>query len=350
MGLVSVVAGALLLLLLVYDVFATVFVPRGGAGPVTQRVYDALWWAWRRAGDRLHGTRRRRFLALGGPVLLPLTVALWALELVLAFTLVYLPYAHAFQVEGPVEVSRLVRALYVSGISATTLGVGDVYPLLSPLRLLTTVEAALGFALFSASIAYVLSVYGALQQSTSLALEISRYIGTDDHQDPVDVLIDAVRHDRGGELMTWVSSVASQVGQASQAEAQYPLTAYFHVPDDSRGLPQSIGSLLELLTVARALLDPQQHAALTQGRALGFAFRAASGHVCERATDLSAKAPEPSDDERRARHDDARARLEQAGVALRPADQSCRDYVALRSTWDVAQLTMRSHFGYPPRT
>jgi hypothetical protein len=349
MGIVSVAAGGLLLLLLVYDVFVTVFVPRGGAGPVTRRVYAGFWWMWRSLGDRLRGDRRRRVLAAGGPLLLPLTVLLWALELVVGFALVLLPFADSFHVDGDRALHPVVTALYVSGFSATTLGVGDVFPQLPALRLLTVAEAALGFALFSASIAYVLSVYGALLTSTSTALTISRYVGTDDQPDVTEVLIDAVRHGNATQLVSWLSSTATRLAEARQAEAQYPLTAYFHVPDDDRGLPQALGLLLELLTVARSLLDGERCPELTRGRAVAFAWRMASSHVSEGAQGLPATAPEPTDEERLAQHDRARASLERHGVALRPVEQSRRNYLALRSTWDVDQHRLRRHYGYPPR-
>lgn len=349
MGVVSVVAGALLLLLLVYDVFATVFVPRGGGGPVTRRVYAGVWGLWRRVGDRLSGARRRRFLAAGGPVLLPLTVALWALELVVACALVYLPFAASFPVDGQRDLHPVVVALYTSGFSATTLGVGDVYPQAPALRLLTVLEAGLGFALFSASIAYVLSVYDALLQSSALSLEISRYLGSSEQQDGVDVLVDTVRHDASDELLSWLASTSSQALKATQAAAQYPLASYFHVPDDDRGLPQSMGALLELLTVARTVLDPDRYPELTRGRTVSFAFRSAASNVTDTASGLADTPPAPGDQQRWERHDAARARLASAGVALRPEEESRRDYAEVRSTWDVAHHTLRSHFGYPPR-
>lgn len=37
--------GAILLLTLVGDVYATVFVPRGSAGPLSRRLYAASWGA-----------------------------------------------------------------------------------------------------------------------------------------------------------------------------------------------------------------------------------------------------------------------------------------------------------------
>jgi hypothetical protein len=157
-------------LALLVDVFGTVFVPRGGAGFVTSRLYRFVWAGWMRAAARA-GRHRRSILALAGPVLLPLTVAVWVAELVGAFALVYRPFVEQFSVPQSGAGPSWVTSLYVSAYSATTLGVGDVYASTSWLRLLMTLEAGLGFALFSISITYVLSVYGALLRATALALQ-----------------------------------------------------------------------------------------------------------------------------------------------------------------------------------
>lgn len=44
---------------LVVDLFGTVFVPRGGAGVITSRLYQAAWAAWSRVATRAGGQRRR---------------------------------------------------------------------------------------------------------------------------------------------------------------------------------------------------------------------------------------------------------------------------------------------------
>ena len=69
--------GAILLLTLVGDVYATVFVPRGPVGPLSRRLYAASWAGWNRFGDHLPPDRRRRWLALNGPLLVLLTVMVW---------------------------------------------------------------------------------------------------------------------------------------------------------------------------------------------------------------------------------------------------------------------------------
>ncbi len=45
--------GAILRLTLVGDVYATVFVPRGSAGPLLRWLYAASWKGWNQFGDRL---------------------------------------------------------------------------------------------------------------------------------------------------------------------------------------------------------------------------------------------------------------------------------------------------------
>lgn len=60
-------------------------------------------------------------------------------------------------------------ALYFSGAAASTVGIGDVYATTWALRLLAALEATWGFALFSVSISYLLSVYGGVRRTRSLA-------------------------------------------------------------------------------------------------------------------------------------------------------------------------------------
>ncbi|HEV2770148.1 MAG TPA: potassium channel family protein [Solirubrobacteraceae bacterium] len=53
----------------------------------------------------------------------------------------------------------VVEALYVSGMMATTVGLGDVVPQSDAFRVLAVVEAGAGLATFTAAITYLISVY-----------------------------------------------------------------------------------------------------------------------------------------------------------------------------------------------
>lgn len=342
---VFAVAGAAVLVVLLVDVVQTVFVPRGDAGPVTRRVHRAVWATARRGVGR--GPRRRQLLGLVGPVLLPLTVLLWAAELVLGFALVYLPLSERFVVPqdgstpGPVAL-----VIYVSGYAATTLGVGDISAGDTLLRMLIVIEAACGFAVFSVGIAYAMSVFSGLALSTALAHEISIYLDTDE----LAILSAATR---GGvaaeqEPVTWLAGIAGRLAQVAQSQEQYALLAYFHVPDDARALPVAMARLLELLTVARSMVDPACAPRLTDGPTVRFASRTAVAHVRNRAQDVGGDtAPAAEVEQERARAcARALAGLREAGVPVRGDGRAEQRYDALRAEWDEASSVLLRHFGY----
>lgn len=338
-------AGVALLLLLLVDVVQTVFVPRGDAGPLTRRVHRAVWATARRVVRR--GPRRRRLLGLVGPVLLPLTVLLWAVELVVGFALVYLPLHERFVVpEDGATPGPAALALYVSGYAATTLGVGDISAGDTLVRLLVVLEAACGFAVFSVGIAYAMSVFSGLSMSTALAHEISTYLDTDE----LSILAAAAR---GGpadeqEPVTWLAGIAGRLAQVAQAQEQYALLTYFHVPDDARALPVAATRLLEVLTVARSLVDPASAPQLTEGPTVRFASRTLVAHVRGRAQAVGG-APEPAPRAQQERDRScarALAGLRAADVPLRTGGRPQERYDELRAEWDGASSVLLRHFGY----
>ncbi len=175
MSWLAAIAGVIVLLTLVWDVYSTVFVPHGPAGPVSRRLYASAWSGWRRVAGRLPPESRRHRLSLLGPLLVPLTVLTWFSMLVVGYALIYYPWAEAFLVSPP-EVGKFpswAKALYFSGYSATTLGVGDVVPRGVVLRFVSVLEAAHGFMLFSVAVTYLLSIYTVLNRATALAVSDS---------------------------------------------------------------------------------------------------------------------------------------------------------------------------------
>ena len=346
MSVVAVLAGLLLLALLVADVFRTVFVPRGSAGPQTRRVYRWTWALARRVTRR--SRRRRHWLSHVGPLLLPLTIVLWALELVLSFALVYVALTDRFVLpRGSEGLDSVSTALYVSAYSATTLGVGDVYASDTVSRLLIVTEAALGFALFTVAVTYLLSIYNALQRSTGLAAEITSYLGADEWR-AGDARTRTGVFASGHELVTWLPGVAARIAETTQAQEQYSLLSYFHVPDDHRALPVALGRLLEVLTVCRTVLDPERCALQASGQIVVFASHTAVHHAVLRAEVVGGEPP--SDGELRAAraeaYDRTRNELLAAGVPLRPDADARARYEAARAEWDGADLALQTHFGY----
>ncbi len=346
MQLFGALAGLVLLGVVILDVFGTVFVPRGGAGVSTRHLYATVWASSSWVSSR-SGPHRRAVLALAGPILLPLTVAVWVVGLVTAFTLIYLPYT--LQLSVPQGEPGWTAPIYTSAYAATTLGVGDIYATTPLLRLLITVKAGLGFALFSIGITYVLSVYGALLRATALALHITSFIGRQAGEDAVDVVCRSVKTHSEEQTLAWLRQVVSELATTAQAQAQYPLIAYFHIPRDDRALPLALIDLLELLTVCRTLPDPLAYPSLTSGPTLVWAWRLTTTFVLEHADQIPSTDEGATEDSRLGAYLRTRERLMAAGIALRHDDEARSGYLALRGQWSSAGRGLLDHFGYQHR-
>ncbi len=349
MAVVTTLLGVLLFLLLIYDVYATVIIPRGPAGPIARRLYATSWRLWHALVGHDTAVARRRLSRLG-PLLIPMTVVMWAIMLILAFTLISLPSADDFLVSGKLVFPAWFKALYVSGYSVTTLGVGDITPSGMPLRLVMILAGATGFILITVAVTYLLSVYGTLDRVTSLAFEIHRFVGRAEGETPAMMVTAAVRSDSTGELSEWLASTASTLSEVVQAEEEFPLLHYFHTANE-RALPLALTDLMEIVTVCRSLLDPSSFPQLADGIVTRGTERIVRGYFVA----LNAKFPKRTLDEaavtrmRRATFEHAWTTLNGADVAVRPRAQAWEAYERRRQAWDRESVALCLQLGYPVR-
>src|SRR5688500_18212948 len=120
MAVLSAVAGAVLVLLLLVDVFEAIVLPRRVTHPyrLARLFYRAAWRGWREAADRVPAGRARAALLSGfGPLSLLALIIVWAGGLILGFGLLH----HALGSDG----RSFGENVYLSGTTFTTLGYGD---------------------------------------------------------------------------------------------------------------------------------------------------------------------------------------------------------------------------------
>ena len=217
--------GAALVVLVLREVFHTLFHP-GGQGQLSTFVFRTVWTGAQRVGNRA--------MALAGPTALSLVIALWATGLVVGWALVYWPYMpEGFIFASPLDPGAqgsFADALYLSWVTQATLGYGDIAPEEDALRMLAPLQATLGFALFTAAVTWVLSIYPALGRRRSLAASLHAFrIGTD-------------RVETAGEnlhsttLARRLHAIADGVSTARVDLVQYPETFYFAPPEESMSL------------------------------------------------------------------------------------------------------------------
>lgn len=242
MNVLSTAVGVAMLALLGVDIFVTVFHPQGHGGPLTRRQNRWLWHLFVAVGKRRDGSRREGWLALGGPVLALLAPISWMALLVVGSALIYLPHMDAFLASPGNLRGGLGEALYYSGYTAATLGLGDVVADTIPLRLLTVVQALGGFALITAALTYIVTVYREVGDSRALALSIDANLG-----DAAEAAERAVRATGGSTWDAWLSGVADRLLKARAAHAQFPILHYFRPADRRIALPVQLSHLLEFL-------------------------------------------------------------------------------------------------------
>ena len=87
----EIAAGVVLLLVVLYDIFQSVVLPRPAINKLATVRYlvRGLYWVWRWVGNRMESIpRRERWLAAYGPVAVLTIFTAWGLALVLAYGLI----------------------------------------------------------------------------------------------------------------------------------------------------------------------------------------------------------------------------------------------------------------------
>ena len=161
--------GAGVVLVVLRDIFHTLGHP-GAQGSLSRLVLGTIWRLSRRFGGS------SRLAGLAGPLAMLTVIGVWGVLAVIGWALLYWPHMP----EGFVTVSgsaghdtALLDALYISMVTISTLGFGDIVPATAWLRIATPLEALFGFALLTVAVSWVLQIYPALTRRRVLAIRLT---------------------------------------------------------------------------------------------------------------------------------------------------------------------------------
>ena len=164
--------GTGLVLLVAYDVYATILHARARSGPIGETLNRIVWRSMRArrfpppAPASSSSAQRCRPTAAAAALII-----IYLLLLVSGFALIYYPrMPEQFAVAPEAMSTPAVAALYFSGITLTTVGYGDIAPHTTLMRFVALVESASGFALISLAVTYLITVYSALERKRAVAL------------------------------------------------------------------------------------------------------------------------------------------------------------------------------------
>ncbi|MEE6272313.1 potassium channel family protein [Georgenia sp. MJ206] len=241
--------GALLVGLVLWDVFQTLWYP-SAQGRLSRAL---MMGTWRLTGRLGRGARKR-----SGPLALVAVIGAWGALVVVGGALVYWPHVPTAFTYGPGVVpddgAELLEALYLSLVSVATLGFGDVVPTVGWLRAAVPLQALIGFALLTAAVSWVLQVYPALNRRRTLSLHLAalREAGT----------LEALGALTGVTAARILGTLATSLTKVRVDLTQYSETYYFQDESPEAVLGLQVGYAHDLAEAGARSADPDvRHAA-----------------------------------------------------------------------------------------
>ena len=236
----TVVPGIALVLIILIDVFQTLFIPEE-QGSSSHRVLVRLWRLLARISNRGDFVSSR----LGGYFFV-LVLLSWLVLMILGWALIYWPFLdpELFLFSTglhPLSQQSFLDSLYFSAVTLTTLGFGDVTPRNDLLRILTPIQATLGFALLTAGLSWLLSLYPNLAAQRALAQRIR--ILTRQHQGRG--LLNSGFSKTSVE--STYSTLAQQIVAVQTSLLQFPILFFFRTTDPYADISWALDQLPGLI-------------------------------------------------------------------------------------------------------
>jgi Ion channel len=247
--LIALLVGPLGLVLIgaaLFDAFETIVVPRRVSRRLRlPRLF--YWLTWKPytyfAKAITDGPRRETFLSFFGPLSLLGLVGTWAIILIIGFGA--LQWSVGPLLDSSVQQRDFGVALYFSGTTFFTLGLGDVVPHYGAARVLTVVEAGTGFALLALLIGYLPVVYqmfarretnvSLLDQRAGSPPTAAEFVRRNVHNEDLSGLLSALH-----ELEFWI-------GDLLESHLSYPTLSYFRSQHENQSW---VGALAVILDVS----------------------------------------------------------------------------------------------------
>lgn len=246
----SLLLGTIIILIVLRDVFQTLFLPSGN-GNLARRLMRVIWRLFRWAARG-----KPTGLQLAGPVALIVIFAAWTALLILGWALIIWPFLpEEFLVPDDLDLANqggLLDALYISLVTLATLGYGEITPKTDWLRLILPAEALVGFALVTAAISWVLSIYPVLSRRHSLAREVTLLREAEGETGRPVLSLDSQT------VEPLLASFTARVIVVRDDLVQHPITYYFQTIDRRSALFLATPSLLRLANDAVAPERPQE--------------------------------------------------------------------------------------------
>jgi hypothetical protein len=337
----EMIAGVMLSLAILMDVFLAVVVPRraprvGRFTRISGLLLPGLWRIWRAVGLRMGSAERREvFLGTFGSLVAIVMLVAWVAGLIFGYGLIFDALGAQLR---PTPVN-LGEAVYFAGVSMLTLGFGEIVATGGVARLTALVAAASGLGLFALVITFLFTLYGSFQRREVAVVVLEAGAGAP--PSGVNLLetyaLLGILDDLPRVFADWQGWAA----EVLDSHLAYPILAYFRSSHDNDSWISSLGAVMDAATLVMTTLEGGPYGWAKLSRAVG-------GHCLEDLAIYFRLQVEPEVGLERSEFDEARRRLEQAGFTLRDADESWANFARLRSEYAGRVNALARYWATPP--
>lgn len=243
MYLVLAFLGVLLILIILWDAFETIILPRR----ITRRLrltrlfYRLIWWPWSGLTQRLiSGRQREKYLGLFGPLSLIFLLGGWAAGVIFGYAIILWSLGEQLKTT---KIVNFWTYVYLSGTNFFTLGYGDITPIEPLGRAIAVVEAGTGFAMLAIVIGYLPVVYQAFSRREVNISLLDQRAGS-----PSSAAELLRRHKASGSaenLDEFLGGWERWAAELMESHLSYPVLCYFRSQHDNQSWLAAMTTILD---------------------------------------------------------------------------------------------------------
>ncbi|MGH9415049.1 MAG: two pore domain potassium channel family protein [Terriglobales bacterium] len=254
-GIAAVVVGIALVSVVLRDAFETMVLPRRlkGRFRLTRAYFTSTWPIWAGLLGRRRGASREAALSLFGPLSMLLLFVLWAVGLIVGFSLIYYGMGSPITMSEPV--SGFGLDLYVSGSMFLTLGLGNAVPHGVVARSLAMLEGGMGFGFVAVVISYLPVLYSGFSQREANITMLDARAGSP------PAASELLRRHAGNlqQLEDYLAEWERWAAQLLESHISYPVLGFFRSQHVNQSWLAALTTLLDACAVMIAGTEGRCH-------------------------------------------------------------------------------------------
>jgi hypothetical protein len=244
MGVFVGIVGGILVLVVLWDAFETIILPRRVARKIrlARLFYLGSWRLVSGLSRRMRpGKLRERFLGFFGPLSLLMLFVIWGIGLIVGFAMVHWAIGSRISLISGVPGFR--TDLYFSGTTFFTLGLGDISPQTPLSRAVTVLEAGTGFGFLAIVIGYLPVIYQAFSRREANISLLDARAGS-----PPSATELLARHGRDrsmGALNDFLREWERWAAELLESHLSYPVLVYFRSQHENQSWLAALTTVLD---------------------------------------------------------------------------------------------------------